>query len=103
MILKMQKRLSILLTRARLKNNRYHTYRSFDGKCKNMLDLHFCDISLQHFNDFQVSEDLSSDHKFTIATMNLRKGKIFQLRAKINSRKFEKTYENYADHQISGL
>ena len=41
----------------------HHTYQSSDGKCKNMLDLHFCDNSLlTNFKDFQVSEDLGSDH-----------------------------------------
>ena len=40
----------------KLLNNGYHTYQSFDGKRKNMLDLHFCDNShFAHFNDFQVS------------------------------------------------
>ena len=73
----------------KLLNNGYHTYQSFDGKCKNMLDLHFCDNSLfAHFNNFQVSEDLGSDHKVTITTLNLRKSEVFQLKSKINYRKF---------------
>ena len=73
----------------KLLNNGYHNYQSFDGKCKNMLDLHFCDNSLfAHFNNFQVSEDLGSDHKVTITTLNLRKGEVFQLKSKINYRKF---------------
>ena len=73
----------------KLLKNDYHTYQSFDGKCKNMLDLHFCDNSLfAHFNDFQVSEELGSDHKVTITTLNLRKGEVFQLKSKINNRKF---------------
>ena len=54
-----------------------------------MLKLHFCDNSIfAHFNDFQVSEELASDHKFTITTMNLRKGEIFQLKSKINNKQF---------------
>ena len=54
-----------------------------------MLDLHYCDSSLiTHFNDFQVSEDLGNGHKITITTMNLRKGKFFQLKSKTNYRKF---------------
>ena len=65
------------------------SYQSSDGKGKNMLDLHFCDNPLfTHFNDFQVSEDLGSDHKIKINTINLGKGKFFQLKSKINYRKF---------------
>ena len=57
----------------KLLNNGYHTYQSFDGKCKNMLDLLFCDNShFAHFNDFQVSEDLGSYRNVTITTLNLR-------------------------------
>ena len=60
-----------------------------------MLDLHFCDNSLPtHFNDFQVSEDLGSDHKLTITTMNLRKGNLFQLKSNINLRKFRENARN---------
>ena len=73
----------------KLLNNGYHIYQSFDGKFKNMLDLHFCDNSLlTHFNDFQVSENLGSDHKITITLMNLLEAKFFQLKSKINYRKF---------------
>ena len=73
----------------KLLNKGYHTYQSLDGKCKNMLDLLFCDNSLfAHFNGLQVSEDLGSDHEVTITTMNLRKGEIFQLKSKINYKKF---------------
>ena len=73
----------------KLLNNGYHTYQSFDGKFKNMLDLHLCDNSLvAHFNDFKVEEDLGSDHKVTVTTLNLRKGEVFQLISKINYRKF---------------
>ena len=73
----------------KLLNNGYDTYQSFDGKSKNMLDLHFCDKTFfAHFNDFQVSEDIGSDHKVTITTLNLRKGEVFQLKSKINYRNF---------------
>ena len=59
------------------------------NKCKNMLDLHFCDNSLfAPFNYFQLSEDLGSDHKVTFTTLNLRKGEVIQLKSKINYRKF---------------
>ena len=63
----------------KLLNNGYHTYQTFDGKRKIMLDLHFCDNSvLAHFNDFQISEDVSSDHKVTVTKIfNLRKGEFF--------------------------
>ena len=41
----------------KLLNNGYHTYQSSDEKCKNMLELLFCDNSLlRHFNNFQVSK-----------------------------------------------
>ena len=67
----------------KLLNNGYYTYQSFDGKRTKILDLHFCYNSIfTHFNDFQVSEDLGSDHKITIAIMNLRKGQNFS--TKIN-------------------
>ena len=73
----------------KLLNIGYHTYQSFDRKCKNMLDLHFCDNSIfAHFNDFQVSEDLGSDHKVTITTLNLKKGEVFHLKSEIIYRKF---------------
>ena len=48
-----------------------------------MLDLHLLDNSLfTHFNDFQVSVDLGSDHKIAITTINLLKGKLVQLKIK---------------------
>ena len=73
----------------KLLNNGYHTYQSFEGKWKNMLDVHFCDISLfAHLNDFQVSEGLGSDHKITLTTLSLRKSEVSQLKSKINYRKF---------------
>ena len=54
-----------------------------------MLDLHFCDNPLfVHFNDFQISDDLGSDHKVIITALNLRKDEIFQLKSKINYRNF---------------
>ena len=67
-----------------------------------MFDLHFCDNSLlTHFNVFQLSEDLGSDHKITITTKNLRKGKLFQQKSKSTTESLEKTHEIYTDHQIS--
>ena len=45
-----------------------------------MLDVHFCDNSLlTYFNEFQVSEDLDSDHKIIISTMNLKNANFFRL------------------------
>ena len=73
----------------KLLNSGYHTNQSFDWKCKNILERHFCDNSLfAHFNDFKVSGDLGSDHKVTITTLELKKGEVFQLKTKINYTKF---------------
>ena len=70
-------------------SNGYHTYQSFDGKIKYKLDLHFCDKSIiSSFNDFQVSDDLGSDHKITITAMNPRNDNIFQLKSKLNNKNF---------------
>ena len=50
---------------------------------KKKLDLHFCDnLTFTQFNDFQATEDLSSNHKIMIITMNLGKGKILKLKSK---------------------
>ena len=79
----------------KLPNNGYHTYQSFDGKCKYMLDLHSCDNSLlTYFSDFQVSEDLDMNKKNTFTTMNLRKVKFFKLKSKINYRKFRENAQS---------
>ena len=51
-----------------------------------MLDLHFCDSAVfTNFSNFEVSEDLGSDHRTTITTFNL---KIFELKSEIDFRQF---------------
>ena len=48
-----------------------------------MLDLHFCDNSLlTHFNDFQVSENLGSDHKITITRNESNRSQTFPAKIK---------------------
>ena len=73
----------------KLLNNGHHTYQSFDGKSKNMLDLHFCDSTVfRNFSNFEVSEDLGSDHRTTITTFNLNISKKFELKLEIDFRQF---------------
>ena len=73
----------------KLLNNGHHTYQSFDGKSKNILDLHFCDSTVfTNFSNFEVSEDLCSDHRTTITTFNLKINKIFELKSEIDFRQF---------------
>ena len=73
----------------KLLNNGHHTYQSFDGKSKNMLDLHFCDSTVfTNFRNFEVSEDLGSDHRTTITTFNLIKSKKFELKSETDFRRF---------------
>ena len=75
--------------RFKLLNNGHHTYQSLDGKSKNMLDLHFCDSTVfTSFSNFEVSEDLGSDHRTTITTLNLKINKIFELKSEIDFRQF---------------
>ena len=75
----------------KLLNNGHHTYQLFDGKSKNMLDLHFCDSTVfTNFRNFEASEDLSSDHRTTITTFNRKKSKKFELKSEIDFRRFRK-------------
>ena len=54
-----------------------------------MLDLHFADQSDFKFLDtFYVSDDFGSDHSSTITTMNIMTQSKFDLKAKINLKKF---------------
>ena len=54
-----------------------------------MLDLHFCDSTVfTGFSNFEVSEDLGSDHRNTITTFNLKINKIFELKSEIDFRQF---------------
>ena len=72
-----------------LLNNGHHTYQSFAGKSKNMLDLHFCDSTVfTNFSNFEVSEDLGSDQRTTITTFNLKINKIFESKSEIDFRQF---------------
>ena len=74
----------------KLLNNGHYLYQSVDGKSRNMLDLQFCDSKVfTNFNNFEVSEDLGSDHRTTITTLNLKKGKMFELKSKIDLRKIK--------------
>ena len=81
----------------RLLNNGHYTYQSVDGKSRNMLDLHFCDSTVfTNFNNFEVSDDLGSDHRTTITTLNLKISKMLELKSKIDLRIFkENTRKSY--------
>ena len=75
----------------KLLNNGYHTYQSYQGECRNMLDLHFADQSVfKFFDTFYVSND--------ITTLNIMTQSKFELKAKINFKKFNQIvrqeYEN---------
>ena len=78
-------------------NNGHYTYQSVDGKSRTMLDLHFCDSTVfTNFNNFEISEDLGSDHRTTITTLNLKISKMFELKSKIDLRIFkENTRKSY--------
>ena len=74
----------------KLLNKGHYTYQSVDGKSRNMLDLHFCDSTVfTNFNNFEVSEDLGSDHRTTITTLNLKISRLFELKSKIDLRIFK--------------
>ena len=54
-----------------------------------MLDVHFCDSTVfRNFSNFEVSEDLGSDHRTTNTTFNLKVSKKFELKSEINFRHF---------------
>ena len=56
-----------------------------------MLDLHFADQSVCNFFDtFYNSDDFGSDHRSTITTLNIVPQSKFDLKAKINFKKFVK-------------
>ena len=80
----------------KLLNNVYHTYQSYQGECRNMLDVHFADQSVCYFIDtFSNSDDFGSDHRSTITTLNIEPQSKFDLKAKINFKKFVKQeYKN---------
>ena len=80
----------------KLLNNVYHTYQSYQGECRNMLDLHFADQSVCYFFDtFYNSDGFGSDHRSTITTLNIVPQSKFDLKAKINFKTLVKQeYEN---------
>ena len=83
----------------KLLNNGYHTYQSYQGESRNMLDQHFADQSVfQSFDIIYVSDDFGSDHTSTITTLNVMTQRKFDLKAKINFKKFtqivRQEYEN---------
>ena len=64
-----------------------------------MLDLHFADQSVfKLFDTFYVSDDFGSDHSSNITTLNIVTQSEFDLKTKINSKKFNQIvrqeYEN---------
>ena len=83
----------------KLLNNGYHTYQSYQGERRNMIDLHFADQSVfKFFDTFYISNDFGSDHSSTITTLNIMTQSKFDLKAKINFKKFNQivrqAYEN---------
>ena len=88
----------------KLLNNGHYTYQSVDGKSRNMLDLHLCDSTVfTNFNNFEVSEDIGSDHRTTITTLNLKISKMFELKSNIDLRILKKTQKSFIDYQYFGL
>ena len=74
-----------------LMNNGYPTYQSNQHKSQSMIDLHFCSLSvLEHFDNFQVLEDFGGDHSATLTSLKLKLQVEFDLKAKIDFKKFRK-------------
>ena len=83
----------------KLLNNSYHIYQSYQGECRNKLDLHFADQSVfKFFDTFYVSDDFGSDHSSTITTLKIMTQSKSDLKAKIDLKKFNQIvrqeYEN---------
>ena len=83
----------------KLLNNGYHTYQSYQGECRNIIDLHFADQSVfKFFDTFYVSNDFGSDHSSTITTLNIMTQSKFDSKVKVNFKKFNQIvrqeYEN---------
>ena len=75
----------------KLLNNGYPTYQSNQHKSQGMLDLLFGSLSvLKHFDNFQVLEDFGSDHSATLTSLKLKLQVEFDLKAKVDFRKFRK-------------
>ena len=84
----------------KLLNNGYPKYQSNQHKSQSMLDLHFCSLSvLKDFDNFQVLEDFGSDHSATLTSLKLKLQVEFDLKAKVDFKKFRKhakvNYKNY--------
>ena len=75
----------------KLLTNGYPTYQSNQHKSQSLLDLHFCNLSvLKHFDNFQVLEDFGSDHSATLNSLKLKLQVEFDLKAKVDFKKFRK-------------
>ena len=75
----------------KLLNNGYPTYQSNQHKSQSMLDLHFCSLSvLKRFENFQVLKDFGSDHSATLTSLKLKPQVEFDLKAKVDFKKFRK-------------
>ena len=90
---------TIEIGKLKLLNNGYHTYQSYQGECRNMLDLHFADQSVfKFFHTFYVSDYFGSDQSSTITTLNKMTQSKVDLKAKINFKKINQIvrqeYEN---------
>ena len=81
----------------KLQNNCHYTYKSVDGKSRNKLNLHFCGSTVfTNFNNFEVSEELGSNHRTKITTLKLKIKKMFDLKPKTDFRIFkENTRKSY--------
>ena len=85
----------------KLLNNGYHTYQSYQGEGRNMLDLLFADQSVFNFFDtFYVSDDFGSDYSSTITTLNIMTQSNFDLRAKINFKKFNEIVRQENENSV---
>ena len=86
----------------KLLNNGYHTYQSYQGECRNMLDLHFADqLVFNIFDTFYVSDDFGSDHSSTITTLNIVTQSRFDLKAKIDFKIFNQIVRQ--EHEKSNI
>ena len=75
----------------KLLNNGYPTYQSKQHKRQSMLDLNFCSLSVfKYFDNFQVTEDFGSEHSATLTSLKLKLQTEFDLKAKVNFKKFKK-------------
>ena len=84
--------------------NGYHTNQSYQRECRNMLDLHFADQSVfKFFDTFYVSDDFGSDHSSTITTLNIMTQSKFDLKAKINFKKFNQIVRQEYENSVRAI